>query len=121
MILAGDTGPDAPAFWYARVLTIFHVLVVYPGRQVERMDVLHVRWFGHDPETTGGWAARRLERVGWADEEQPNAFSFVNPADVVRTCHMIPAFEHGTTTARRASVARDHHDSRDWNYHYVGR
>lgn len=91
-------------FWYARVLAVFHTRVSHePTKNVcKRIDVLFVRWFGLDPEWESRHERCRLDRVGFVpfggDEDGP-AFGFLDPATVVRGCHMIPAFEEGRTTS----------------------
>lgn len=89
-------------FWYARVLSVFHVRVSHGPTKSERkrIEVLFVRWFGMDPDWEGGHDSCRLDRVGFVpfegDEDGP-AFGFLDPATVVRGCHMIPSFVEGKT------------------------
>jgi len=91
----------AEPYWYARVLGVYHANVwaensVIPGaRNVRRMDFLWVRWFGEEPGYRSGFRRARLPKIGFVESSDEFAFSFVNPADVVRGCHLIPAFNAG--------------------------
>lgn len=87
-------------FWYARVMGIFHCRVrdrTNEGSKWVRLDLLWIRWLGADPDLRCGLKVKRLERVGYVpDAEGPGAFGFVDPADVIRACHLCPAFHHET-------------------------
>ncbi|KAG9000858.1 hypothetical protein FRB90_011721, partial [Tulasnella sp. 427] len=62
-----------------------------------RLDMLWIRWFGADPDERTGLKAKRLERIGYVPNgEEPGAFGFIDPADVIRACHLCPAFDQGT-------------------------
>ncbi|TRM55172.1 hypothetical protein BD626DRAFT_607153, partial [Schizophyllum amplum] len=112
------------AFWYARVLGIFHANVFrdQDADKPVRMEFLWVRWYGSEPEWTGGPGALRLDRIGYVREDDSSgAFGFLDPALVVRACHLIPAFAHGRTASLlSSSVARDNITG-DWESYYVAR
>ncbi|EJD49366.1 hypothetical protein AURDEDRAFT_45492, partial [Auricularia subglabra TFB-10046 SS5] len=110
-------------FWYARVVGIFHVNVSHEklAREPKRLDVLFVRWFGHDPDHSGGWAARRLDRIGFIPDSDPDAFGFVDPAIVVRACHLIAGYAHGQTDELLAPSKLRDTDDGDWRYYYADR
>jgi hypothetical protein len=118
----GDDGEAPHPYWYARVLGVFHAKVFHPrSRLPERMEVLWVRWFGRDPEWNSGPKHLRLDRVGFVPEGDPDAFGFVDPAQVIRACHLIPAFSRGMTTSLLGpSSARDSARG-DWTNYYVSR
>lgn len=112
-------------FWYARVLGIYHANCYFgpnSSSQPERMEFLFVRWFGRDPDWQGGPETCRLDRIGWVPEDDPSgAFGFLNPARVIRACHLIPAFSYGKTTRLlHPSQARDF-STGDWVNYYVSR
>jgi hypothetical protein len=140
MMLAG-TAPEDPLetassthhHWlYARVLGIYHVNVIYVGPGMvdynfRRFEFLWVRWYQvHPPENNKLY---RLDQLSFLPVTSPGAFGFVDPADVVRSCHIIPRFASG----KRFPVGHDHHahhdvglsicghDSHDWNCYYIGR
>ena len=80
-------------YWYAKVLGIFHVNVRRSGcMEIERMEVLWVHWFGRDPVHEGGFETRRLHRIGLTDGKDPTSYGFLDPGDVLRSVHLIPAF-----------------------------
>ena len=118
-----DEGDSYHPYWYARVLGIFHVNIKHMGPSsrtpnVQKIEFLYVRWFGRDLAHAAGWSARRLYRVGFLSANSPGAFEFIDPLDVIRSVHMIPAFAHGKISELGNSVAAD--DDEDWLYYYVG-
>jgi hypothetical protein len=129
MVLAheDDNERDKHPFWYARVIGIFHVFVRHIGpkstnRDTQRMDFLWVRWFGRDLKYQAGWKAKRLHRLGFLDSDDPFAFGFLDPKEVIRGSHLIPAFAHGRTAdLLPPSIARQpSEDDEDWNNYHVG-
>lgn len=122
------TGTTHP-YWYARILGVFHTLVRYntPSESgahsmsvLNRVDFLWVRWLQRDTTYASGFAAKRLPRVSFVDETcDPSAFGFLNPADVVRGTHLIPAFAHALRAALPPSLARPVRSNEDWKYYYV--
>ncbi|KAI8994034.1 hypothetical protein BD414DRAFT_411805, partial [Trametes punicea] len=66
----------------------------------------------------------RLNQIGFVPEEDNGTFDFLDPTDVIRACHLIPAFaEHRTTSLLRPSplsrpVSEQH---QDWERYYVNR
>jgi len=88
MMLSGENekGDPCSPYWYARVLGIYHVRCLHTGEfskssQLQTMEFLHVRWFGHHVHRSG-WKARHLHRVAFIDRDcEP--FGFVDPAHVI--------------------------------------
>jgi hypothetical protein len=117
-----EDGFAAHPYWYARVLGVFHANVFPPNsRAVRRYDLLYVRWMGRDPEWNSGPGHLRLDRVGYVPEADAEAFGFLDPAHVLRACHLIPAFALGQTPSLLGpSWARDFTDG-DWMNYYVMR
>jgi hypothetical protein len=112
-------------FYYGRVIGIYHANVLYRGSPAGAMDFLHVRWLGIDWDYP---TAKRLPRVGFFDWdlEPHQAFGFVDPRNVVRGVHLIPAFAAGTTSTLlpKPSIARRNNGptvdiDEDWSYYYV--
>jgi hypothetical protein len=80
-------------YWYAKVLGIFHVNVRRSGcMETERMEFLWIHWFGRDPDHEGGFETCRLHRIGLTDSQEPISYGFLDPHDVIRSVHLIPAF-----------------------------
>jgi hypothetical protein len=113
-------------FWYARVIGIFHANVRHSGPHSKsddfnRTEFLWVRWFGRDLSYNAGWEAKRLHRVGFIDSDDSEAFGFLDPNDVIRATHLIPAFAHGRSKELLPpSIARNPKEKHaDWVYFYV--
>jgi hypothetical protein len=128
MLLAPDD--DDHPFVYARVIGIYHAKFRHPalGDRAKQMDFLFVRWIRRDLSYVAGWSHRRLHRVSFAPQDE-EAFGFVDPREVVRAVHLIPAFLEGYTTdyLERSTIARtirmapkgSQSDEDDWSYFYV--
>lgn len=126
-----DTTVTHP-FLYARVIGIYHVNVVYTGPGMKgyeamRFDFLHVRWFQLEaPQSRGrhraqGWASLRLDRLSFPPMATQGSFSFVDPALVLRGCHLIPAFSSGKRYLDGIGLSAISRDNNDWKFYYVNR
>jgi hypothetical protein len=115
-------------FWYCQVLRIFHAFVIHTGPRSKsqaprRFDFLWIRWLGPEPGYRAGWKALRLDRIGFiGDNENSPSFGFLDPANVIRGSHLIPAFGYGLTSRFLAPslIIRDV-DEQDWESFYVNR
>jgi hypothetical protein len=130
MVLSCEDGEDAHSYWYVRVVKIFHILVFHCGStpqteytpiEPQRMDVLWVRWFGLDTNARGGWSKKRLHGVSFILWDEPRAFGFLDPAQVVRGVHIIPNFPRGQMSSRLPpSIAHPAEDGdEDWDSLYM--
>jgi hypothetical protein len=131
MVLSCEDGEDAHPFWYARVIKIFHIIVrhcpsapqteQYAQTEPQRMDVLWVRWFGLDADARGGWSKKRLHGISFIPCDEPGAFGFLDPGQVIRGVHLIPNFSRDRTDSRLPpSIARPAADgNEDWDSFYV--
>ena len=130
MLRSPDTKPGTGPYWYARVIGIYHANVwaenaaIPGGRDTRRMDFLWVRWFGIEPAHRSRSRKARLPKLGFVESTDDYAFSFLDPALVIRGCHLIPAFAMGRsaillpqsrTIARRLNPG----DKDDWLNYYV--
>ncbi|KAJ6457005.1 hypothetical protein C8R47DRAFT_1248481 [Mycena vitilis] len=120
----GTDNSDKHPFSYARVIGVFHVDVIHniPGASNVAVSIpfLWVRHFRLDSKFKGGFKRKRLHRIEFIPDSDAGAFGFVNPDEVIRGSHLIPAFAHGPTeAATRASLARRKGEFDDWTYHYV--
>ncbi|KIM57234.1 hypothetical protein SCLCIDRAFT_131028, partial [Scleroderma citrinum Foug A] len=100
MLLAhDDTRPltDHP-FCCARVLGVYHANIILTGPESmdyesRRLEFLWVQWF--ELEASGSWEQCSLDKGRFNPIHQTDAFGFIDPADVLRCCHLIPAFADG--------------------------
>ncbi|KAF8156767.1 hypothetical protein B0H34DRAFT_789464 [Crassisporium funariophilum] len=105
----------AEPYWYARVIG---------ARGVRRMDFLWVRWLGKEHRYDSGSRRALLPKIGFVESTDEFAFSFVDPANVVRGCHLIPAFHEGRTVnllpvPQSVSRCLNPGDVDDWVNFYV--
>jgi hypothetical protein len=130
-----DNETDSHPYWYARVIGIYHAEVCHVGLNaqssgVQELEFLWVRWFGRDLDCDSGWNTCCLHRIGFVaddpiDPSDPigasGAFAFIDPAEVIRGVHLIPAFAHGKTSELlEPSIARPQKDNNeDWQYFYI--
>jgi len=86
-------------FWFAEVLGIYHANVfVRSTGETQRFDFLWVRWLGNEPDNNPGARSQRLMKLGYVQNDKDQIpFGFLDPAHVVRGCHLIPAFNSGRT------------------------
>lgn len=129
MLASPERESNAHPFWYAQVLGIFHAQVQHVGsksRDSRARDIsfLWVRWLGSEPGHKSGHKAARLPKIGFVPESDDYAFSFVDPALVLRGCHLLPAFADGRTnmlmSTRERTEARRNGEVDDWMNYYVG-
>ena len=117
---------DGHPFVYARVLGIYHVDVIYsvPGTQnsiARTMEFLFVRWFQRDVSYKAGFLHRRLHRLTLGDAQLDDSFGFLDPDDIIRGCHLLPAFASGKATceAPAPDPASASESTYDWMHYYV--
>ncbi|KAG6906039.1 hypothetical protein DXG01_016189 [Tephrocybe rancida] len=125
--------PDKHEFQYARVLGIYHVNAIYHGpanRDLytsHRLDFLWVRWFeiaeGYDHPASAGWSELHLglEQLTFPSVANKTAFGFVDPADVIRGCHIIPKFHCLLRHIDGTGLSGIAQDKNDWNRYIVNR
>jgi hypothetical protein len=126
MVLANDDDTDSHPFWYARVLGIYHVNVVYTGQGMldyaaRRLDFLWVRWFRYVGTSSVRWEESRLDSIAFPPMASDHAFGFLDPKDVLRASHTIPTFASGRVHVDGISLSKCACDARDWRRYYVNR
>lgn len=124
MNLAPEDATDSHPFSYARILGVFHCDVVHNNNGTLTspvpMSFLWVRRFRLDHSFKGGFKRKRLHRIEFLPDSDLNAFGFVDPDEVIRGAHLIPAFAYGPMEpVVEASLARKPDELDDWRYHYV--
>lgn len=65
----------------------------------------------------------RLPKVAFVDESDPDSFGFLDPDQVIRGAHLIPAFSAGrgiSSLSLGKSLGRPDGELDDWESYYVG-
>ena len=113
---------------YARVIGIYHVNVIYTGPgmldyRARRVDFLWVRWYENlnDVPAQQGWKNAQLDRLQFPPLSDDDAFSFVDPAQVLRGCHIIPSFLAGPRHIATVGISLCAGNSQDWREYAVNR
>ena len=113
-------------FLYARVLGIYHVNVIYTSSHrrdysPRRIDFLWVRWFRHteDKSLAQTWRDCRLDMVHFPPVGDVDVFGFVDPRDVLRGCHIVPAFARGMVHTDGWGISSCAADVKDFRRYYV--
>lgn len=126
MVLSGESTPSHP-YWYARIMGIYHVNTWLQGDsdgQVEKhLEILHVRWLAPLISHQSGMQRARLPKVAFVEESDYDAFGFLDPGQVIRGTHLIPAFASGrgvSSLRHGKSLARPNGELDDWESYYVG-
>ena len=123
MLLAPLESPHP--FLYAHVLGIFHVNIIYTGLGSRDyfprcLEILWVQWF-EVMDVPVGWEHTALDSLRFIPMSQDDTYGFVDPASVLRGCHLIPAFASGRMHPDGTSVSQNARDGTDWKHYYVNR
>jgi hypothetical protein len=117
-------------YLYGRVLGIYHANIIYVGPEMvdykpRRLDFLWVRWYQHwevaDNADVMGWKTHLLDQLSFPPMASEDAFGFVDPSDVLRSCHVIPRFAKGKKYSDGASLSKCAQDREDWKAYTIGR
>lgn len=87
------------------------------------LKVLWVRWLATLQNHKSGMNHGRLPKIAFVKESDPDVFGFLDPGQVIRGAHLIPAFSSGRGTSSLCygkSLACPGGDLDDWEEHYVG-
>jgi len=122
---------DEHPFLYSQILGVFHVNVIYNGPGMtdynpRRYDFLWVRWYDlensvlHKSKTTKLKASHRLNHLVFPSLDEEDSVGFLDPADVLRGCHIIPAFaQKKCFSDSKEELSKCAHEDRDWNVYYI--
>jgi hypothetical protein len=113
-------------FLYARVLGGYHINAIYTGPgmrdfEARRFDFLWVRWLEVVNPGASGWSNSKLDSVRFPPMNENRSFGFVDPKDVLRGCHILPAFAKGKRQEDGVGISRCAKDGKDYNQYFVGR
>jgi hypothetical protein len=82
-------------------------------------DFLWVRWFEVVDVASSGWSNSTLDAVHFPPMHHNGSFGFVDPRDVLRGCHILPAFAKGKRQADGVSVSRCAKDGMDYHMYCI--
>ncbi|KAF8834345.1 hypothetical protein BDN67DRAFT_992684 [Paxillus ammoniavirescens] len=111
MLLACPDGPSTHPFRYARVLGVYHTNIIYNGLDARDYQSSRLEFLWHCA----------LDTARFVSMAKADACSFVDPADVLRCCHLIPAFADGWLHPDGIATSLRAQDSDDWKHYYINR
>lgn len=126
MVLSGSVDQGNQPFLFARVLGIFHVNLVYATNtekvnyRPRKVEFLWVRWF-RSLELPLGWGSHQLDCLSFPLVEDENSFGFLDPADILRSCHILPRVALGRVDENLRGVSKCAKDLEDWRMYYVNK
>lgn len=123
-----DTHNDSSSshFRYGRVIGTYHVKAIYTGPGMKNhyshpFEFLWVRWYDEVGQAGTGWQHSRLNRLRFAPLNDNDAFDIIDPADVLRGCHVLPRFSLGPRHSDGVGLSPLAQDSSDWTEYYINR
>ena len=67
------------------------------------------------------WEQHALDAVKFLPMSDEDAFGFVDPANVLRACHVIPSFADGRLHPDGIAMSCCANDSGDWRQYHINR
>jgi hypothetical protein len=125
MVLRSDTDIEDQGhrYLYGKVLGIYHVNVIYIGKGMIdytplRMEFLWIRWY--EPiNQRSTWETSSLDRLTFPPLLHEHSFDFLDPADVLRGCHIIPRFSSCVKHVDGLGMSVNAGDKDDWCQYFV--
>ncbi|KAG2090034.1 uncharacterized protein F5147DRAFT_586925 [Suillus discolor] len=110
---------------YSRVLGVYHINVIITGRTMVnytpiRMEFLWIHWY-KPLDQRSDWSTSTLDRVNFPPLTDEHSFDFLDPADVLRGCHIVPRFTAGRRHQDGLGVSACAGDKNDWCEYYINR
>jgi hypothetical protein len=122
-----DSTEGSSKFAYAQVLGIFHVNVFLASStqpvlncHPHRLEFLWVRWYDRASPACS-WRFRKLDRLCFPPLADEGSFGFIDPRDIVRACHIAPAFSAGKVHRDGVGISVPAKDYQDWSFYFVMR
>jgi hypothetical protein len=121
-----DDASDLHGYRFARVLGIYHANVLcktlgQSNLKLFRMEFLWVRWYQLASIPPSRGKPLRLLRLHFPPVNDTGSFDFLDPNDVLRACHILPAFAHGKKYLDGVGLSRCASDSQDYRIYYINR
>lgn len=109
---------------FVRVIGILHVNAIYTGTEVvdfrpHRFEFLWVRWYEFEPGVCAGWKTSALDRLQFPPIANEGSFGFIDPAEVLRAAHIVPAFAAGKRYPDGKGLSVCAKDADDWKSYYL--
>lgn len=111
-------------YLYGRILDFFHVDAMNNGPTTLLTDgspailqMAWIRWLKLDTQQgPSGFHSLRYPSVSFYESDDPDAFGFLHPDEIVRVVHLIPRFSLGRTTEymKGPSKGRPESEHDDW-------
>jgi len=79
-----------------------------------------VQWYNRITDYCG-WKAHKLDHWKFCTIQDADAFTFVDPSDVLRGCHIIPRFREGWAHSNGRGESICAKDAQDWKEYYINR
>ncbi|KAF8835853.1 hypothetical protein BDN67DRAFT_992306 [Paxillus ammoniavirescens] len=109
MLLARPDGPSTHPFCYACVLGVYHTNIIYNGPDARDYQPSRLKFLWHCA----------LDTARFVSMAKADTCSFVDPADVLRCCHLIPVFADGRLHPDGIATSLRARDSNDWKHYYI--
>ena len=101
MVLSND---NEHPYLYGHIIDIYHVDVrnnasntILDG-DTARLEVVWIQWFKPEvPDGPAGFHSLRNPSVTFYPTDDPDAFGFIHPDEILREVHLIPNFKFGRT------------------------
>lgn len=120
-----ESSNDQHPYRYCRVLGIFHANVIYLGEGTadfapRRLDFIWVRWLV-PADTRYSLPSGTMDCVQFPPMAGDDSFGFLDPANVIRGCHLIPRFSQGQVHLDGIGLSFWAQDANDWKVYCVNR
>ena len=76
-------------------------------------------WWLELVDAPAAWDTYLLDKVRFVPMNQADVFGFIDPEDVLRSCHLVPTFTAGKLHANGTVFSRIARNSEDWKQYYV--
>lgn len=86
----------------------------------QQMEFLWVRWYKPVVQVST-WESSTLDQVKFLPLNDEHSFDFVDPADILRGCHIIPCFAKRKKHPDGSGVSTCAGDKNDWLEYYMNR
>lgn len=124
MVLSDSNSLQDSAYRYAKVLGTYHANVILVGQGMVDYNAIHIeflwaQWYKQVDSAHTGWAAQKLDHLWFPPMANDDSFGFLDPADVLHGCHILPVFAKGRVHSDGKGMSFHAKDANDWTEYYV--